>query len=298
VEEKRGIWFAIGAYVLWGLSPIYWNLVPEIGASDLILSRIVWSVPILIAVLVLTGKLSRVAASYKTWRSRLYTAAAAVFLFINWAVFVWAVANDHIVEASLGYFINPLVSVALGVVILGERMRRMQWIAIAIATAGVAIMTIAVGSLPVISLTLAFAFGLYGLLKKQPETPAPVTSLFGETSLLALPALGYMIFLNQPSGPTLGSSLGVSAVLVGAGLMTVVPLLLFGGAAKRIPLSMVGLLQYITPSLQLFLGLVVYGENLSPERLWGFIVVWIALIVYSTDTFRSKRSTSIPVPLD
>jgi chloramphenicol-sensitive protein RarD len=284
--------------VLWGLTPIYWNLIPTIDATTLILARIVWSVPILVAVLAFTGKLSSIATGYRSWRPRLYTAAAAVFLFVNWALFVWSVANEHIVEASLGYFINPLVSVGLGVVVLGERLRRVQWIAIGIATAGVVIMTIAVGSLPWISLTLAFSFGTYGLMKKQPDMPPPVTSLLGETSLIAIPALAYILLFNQPTGPTFGSSLGVSVFLAGAGIVTVVPLLLFGGAAKRIPLSMVGLLQYITPTLHLFLGVVVYGEALSSEKLIGFVAVWIALGLYSADSFRSKQPRAIPIPLD
>ncbi|MCL1587218.1 MAG: EamA family transporter RarD [Actinomycetia bacterium] len=298
MEARRGTWYAVTAYVLWGLSPIYWNLLPDIGATTLILSRIVWSVPILIAVLAFTGKLSSFAASYRSWRPRLITAAAAGFLFINWALFVWSVANDHIVDASLGYFINPLVSVGLGVVILGERLRKVQWIAIGIAAAGVAIMTIAVGALPWISLTLAFSFGTYGLLKKQPETPPPVVSLLGETSLIAVPALIYAVLFNDPTGPTFGTSTAVSIFLVGAGVVTVVPLLLFGGAAKRIPLSMVGLLQYITPSIQLFLGVVVYGETLSSEELIGFIAVWTALALYSADSFRAKQPRVKPIPLD
>lgn len=298
MEARRGTWYAVVAYVLWGLSPIYWNLIPDIGATTLILSRIVWSVPILIVVLALTGSLSSIATSYRSWKPRSLTAAAAVFLFINWALFVWSVANNHIVEASLGYFINPLVSVGLGVVVLGERLRKVQWVAIGIATAGVVIMTIAVGSLPWISLTLAFSFGMYGLLKKQPETPPPVTSLLGEASLIAIPAIVYIALFNQPTGPTFGTSPSVSIFLAGAGVMTVVPLLFFGAAAKRIPLSMVGILQYITPTLQLFLGVVVYGETLSGEKLVGFIAVWIALGLFSADTFRSKQPRAIPSPLD
>jgi chloramphenicol-sensitive protein RarD len=298
VEARRGTWYAIVAYVLWGLSPIYWNLMPDISATTLILSRIFWSVPILIAVLVFTGKLSSIVTSYRSWRPRMLTVAAAGFLFVNWALFVWSVANNHIVDASLGYFINPLVSVALGVVILGERLRKLQWVAIAIATAGVVVMTIAVGTLPWISLTLAFSFGIYGLLKKQPETPPPVTSLLGETSLIAIPALVYIIVFNEPTGPTLGSSPAVSLFLVGTGVMTVVPLLLFGGATKRIPLSMVGLLQYITPTLHLFLGIAVYGETLSSEELIGFLAVWIALGLYSADSFRSRQPRKVPIPLD
>jgi len=271
---------------------------PDISATTLILSRIVWSVPLLIAVLAFTGGLSSIATSYRSWKPRMLTAAAAGFLFINWALFVWSVANGHIVDASLGYFINPLVSVGLGVIVLGERLRKVQWVAIGFAAVGVVIMTIVVGSLPWISLTLAFSFGMYGLLKKQPDTPPPVTSLLGETGLIAIPALIYMVAFNESTGPSFGSSPGVSIFLASAGVVTVVPLLLFGGAAKRIPLSMVGLLQYITPTLQLFLGVVIYGEMLSGEKLVGFVAVWIALGLYSADSFRSKQSRAVPIPLD
>ncbi len=293
MESKRGIWYAIGAYAAWGLSPLFWNLVPSIGAVDLLLNRVVWSVPMLIVVLIATGKLRTVVAHYSSWKSRLLTVSAAALIATNWALFLWSVTNNRLVEVSLGYFINPLVSVALGVVILGERLRMLQWVAVAIATAGVIGMTVRVGAVPWISLILAFSFGTYGLLKKRQETPPPVVSLLGESTLLASPALFAMIFIWNPSGPRFGDSLGVSAFLVATGLMTVVPLLLFGAAAKRIPLSTVGLLQYIAPTIQFGLGVFLYGEELTQDKMIGFVIVWVALILYSFDSFRAIHSSPI-----
>lgn len=295
MESKRGIWYAVAAYAVWGLSPLFWNLVPAIGAINLLFNRVIWSVPMLGLVLIGTGKLRSVPRSYASWRSRLVTAAAAGLLAVNWALFLWSITNSRIVEVSLGYFINPLVSVALGVVILGERLRPLQWIAVAIATAGVAGMTISVGAVPWISLILAFSFGTYGLLKKWPETPSPVVSLFGESTLLAVPALFAILFIWEPSGPAFGDSVRVTTFLVATGLMTIVPLLLFGAAAKRIPLSTIGLLQYIAPSMQFALGVFLYGEALTQDKLIGFAVVWVALILYSYDSFRKLRSKPMTV---
>ncbi|MCL1594384.1 MAG: EamA family transporter RarD [Actinomycetia bacterium] len=288
MQARRGTWYAVGAYVLWGLSPLFWNLIPDIAAIDLLLNRIVWSVPLLAIVLGLSRRWSEVQASYRPWRTRFMTVAASGFVLINWGLFLWAATNGHILEASLGYFINPLVSVALGVVVLGERLRRLQWIAVGIAALGVIAMTIRLGELPWISLVLAGAFGMYGLIKKQPITPAPVVSLFGESAFLALPALIIGLAVTRGGAASFGSTLPITIFLISTGIMNVVPLLLFGAAAKRIPLSTIGLLQYITPTLQFVLGILVYEETLSGDGLFGFIVVWIALGIYTFDTFRGR----------
>jgi len=295
METRKGIWFAIAAWTVWGLSPLFWNLIPDIGATMLLLHRIIWSVAILAIVLAVTGQWRSIRSSYRSWRSRLYTIAAALLVATNWAIFLWAVTNDHIVEASLGYFINPLVSVALGVVFLGERLRPLQWAAVAIAAAGVTVMAIRVGSVPWISLVLALSFGTYGLIKKNAETPSPFISLFGESTFLAIPALFALAFIVEPSGASFGDSPAVSVFLVSTGLITVVPLALFAAAAKRIPLATVGVLQYIAPSLQFALGVFLYGENMTQEKLVGFIVVWIALILYSFDTWRAPRPEPVVV---
>ena len=289
METRKGIWYAVAAWVVWGLSPIFWNLIPSISAVTLLIHRIIWSVVIVTVVLATTGQWRLVRSSYRTWPSRLVTIAAALLVFTNWAVFLWAVTSGHIVEASLGYFINPLVSVVLGVAFLSERLRPLQWTAVAIAAAGVSVMAVRVGSVPWISLVLAFSFGTYGLLKKNPRTPSPFISLFGETAFLTIPMLVALVVIAKPDGPGFGDSVGVTAYLISAGLITVMPLALFGAATKRIPLATVGILQYITPSLHLALGVFLYGETMTRDTLLGFVVVWVALVLYSFDTWRTPR---------
>ncbi len=295
MQTRKGIWYAVAAWTVWGLSPIFWNLVPGIGATMLLIHRILWSVVVLTIILIATGQWRTIRSSYQSWRSRLLTVAAALLVFTNWAIFLWAVTNDHIVEASLGYFINPLVSVALGVLFLGERLRPLQWTAVGIATAGVGVMAIRVGAVPWISLVLAFSFGMYGLVKKNVETPSPFISLFGETTFLAVPALVALLFIVEPSGAAFGDSPAVSLFLVSAGLITVVPLALFAAATKRIPLATVGILQYIAPSLHLALGVFLYGETMSGDTLLGFVVVWVALVLYSIDTWRAPSPEPVVV---
>ncbi|MFV1999563.1 MAG: EamA family transporter RarD [Acidimicrobiia bacterium] len=290
METRRGIWYAIGAYVAWGLSPIFWNLIPDIQAIELLADRILWAVPMLAIVIGISHRWSEVRDSYRPWRTRWLTVVAAAFLLSNWGFFLWAVTNGRIVEASLGYFINPLVSVALGVVVLGERLRRLQWVAVGIAVLGVVGMTIAVGELPWISLILAGSFGTYGLIKKRPETPRPVVSLFGESAVLVVPASVVALLLARTGTASFGQTPGISVFLVTTGLMTVLPLLLFGAAAKRIPLTAIGLLQYIAPTLQLLVGILIYEETLTGERLAWFVVVWIALALYSFDSYRGASS--------
>jgi chloramphenicol-sensitive protein RarD len=293
MEHERGIWYGVGAYVLWGLTPIFWNLV-ESSAASLLLHRIVWSVPILLLIVTVRHQWPVFREGYASWRPRLTTAVAALLLTINWGVYVWAVTNGHIVEASLGYFINPLVSVALGVVVLGERLRSTQWVAVGIAALGVTMMGIVAGRPPWISLTLACSFGLYGLLKKSESTPPPVVSLFGETLVLFIPAILLLGFVAEPAGETFGSSPSVTAFYIAGGLVTVIPLLLFGASAKRIPLSVLGFLQYIAPTLQLLVGVVVFKESMTSAELFGFVAVWIALGLFTIDRTRSTERSREP----
>jgi chloramphenicol-sensitive protein RarD len=294
MEHRRGIWYGVAAYVLWGLTPIYWNLI-ESSAVSLLLHRIVWSVAILFLIVTATRQWSSFTRSYSTWGSRVTTTVAALLLSVNWGTFVWAVTSGHIVEASLGYFINPLVSVALGVVVLKERLQPMQWIAVGIAAAGVAAMAILAGVPPWISLILAFSFGLYGLLKKRERTPSPVDSLFGETLVLFLPSVLLLGFATEQTGDTFGSSPVTTLFFIGGGIVTVVPLLLFGASAKRIPLSVLGFLQYIAPTLQLAVGIVVFNESLTRAELLGFGTVWIALALFTTDRYRGRRTKNLHI---
>ena len=287
MEHERGIWYGVAAYVLWGLTPIFWNLV-ESSAESLLLHRIVWSVPILLLIVTLRHQWPVFRKGYASWQPRLTTAVAAALLAINWGTFVWAVTNGHIVEASLGYFINPLVSVALGVLVLGERLRTIQWVAVGIAALGVTVMGVVAGRPTWISLALAFSFGIYGLLKKRDVTPPPVVSLFGETLVLFIPAIVLLGFVAEPTGESFGSSSGATAFYIAGGLVTVIPLLLFGASAKRIPLSVLGFLQYIAPTLQLLVGVTIFKESMTPTELFGFIAVWVALALFTLD----RRQTS------
>ena len=296
MEHRRGIWFGLAAYVLWGLTPIYWNLVST-DAVSLLLHRIIWSVPILFLIVTERRQWPVFRDGYATWRPRLTTAFAGVLLTINWGLYVWSVTNGHIVEASLGYFINPLVSVALGVIVLNERLNTLQWTAVGIAALGVTLMGVLAGVPPWISLTLAFSFGLYGLLKKRDITPPPVVSLFGETLVLFLPALFILLFMAEPDGATFGASPSVAIFFIGGGLVTVIPLLLFGASAKRIPLATLGFLQYVAPTLQLLVGVIVFNESMTTAEIVGFGAVWIALLIFVWTGMRRQTGESTPTRL-
>jgi chloramphenicol-sensitive protein RarD len=276
---KKGIWFAIGAYGIWGIFPIYWKWLDHVPALQVIGHRIVWSFVLLMCVVLATRK-TKSFRSLLTGRVLLIYFVAGILLSINWLVYVWAVNADYIVETSLGYFINPLLSVLLGVVFLRERLRLFQWVPILIAGIGVVYLTFIYGSLPWIALTLAGTFGTYGLVKKV----APLGSLFGltlETGLVFLPAAAYLIYSDMVGYGAFGHA-GVTSnmLLAGAGLVTTVPLLMFASAAQRIPLTMVGIMQYIAPTLQFLLGVLLFKEPFTAAKLIGFAMVWFALILF------------------
>jgi chloramphenicol-sensitive protein RarD len=286
---KKGTWYAIGAYTIWGLLPVYWKWLKHVPALQLLGHRILWSFLALLVVIAISGRWKAFVTAIREPRVlRLYL-IAAVLLGINWLTYVWAVNAGFIVETSLGYFINPLLSVVMGVIFLGERLRPGQWIAAGLAAVGVFYLTFVYGSLPWIALTLAVSFGIYGLMKKL----APLGSLNGltvETGILFLPALAYLVFANQTgSGAFLHTSIIPDLLLIGAGLMTTIPLLMFAAATRRIPLSVVGLLQYIAPTLQFLLGVLVYGEPFSRSRLIGFGIVWVALIIFAAEGILARR---------
>jgi chloramphenicol-sensitive protein RarD len=292
---KRGIWYAIGAYGAWGLLPVYWKWLHDVPAPQLLAHRIIWSFLSLLAVILVTRQRRALVAA--TLKRRVLTAyaMAAVLIGVNWLTYVWAVNAGFIIETSLGYFINPLLSVLLGVVVLRERLRPLQWLPIGLAAAGVVYLALIYGSLPWIALVLAFSFAFYGLIKKT----APLGSLFGltlETALLLLPAAGFVIFSETHGDGALtnGTSLTVG-LLVGAGVMTTLPLLMFASAATRIPLSLVGILQYIAPTLQFLIGLFVYDEPLTPARLVGFALVWVALVIFAVESAVAHRGRELTV---
>lgn len=276
---KKGIWYAFGAYALWGLFPIYWKWLKQVPAIQLIGHRIVWSFILLLFVIFVTNKWTRFRALLNRRVLAIHIFSSAL-LSVNWLVYVWGVNAGFVVETSLGYFINPLLSVMLGVIFLRERLRTWQWLPIGIAFVGVVYLTWAYGSLPWIALSLALSFGFYGLVKKT----APLGSLLGltlETGLAFIPALGYLIFA-EISGNGVFGHVGIRAdlLMIGAGLVTTIPLLMFASAAQRIPLTMIGIMQYIAPTLQFLIGVLVYKELFTPTKLIGFSMIWFALIIF------------------
>jgi len=280
---RKGALAGMGAYVLWGLFPIYWRLLERVPALEILAHRMIWSL-VFVAVILTVQKdwrwLGLVLRNRKTVVT--YT-IAAILLSVNWGTYIWAVNAGYVVEASLGYFINPLVNVLLGVALLGEKLRAGQVVAVVLAGLGVVYLTVSYGSLPWISLVLAFTFGLYGLIKKT----AALESMHGfslETLVLFLPALVYLLY-REAAGVGAFVHLGLvpTLLLILAGPVTSVPLLLFGYAARRVPLSMLGFLQYIAPTLQFILGVFVYIEPFPPARLVGFCIIWVALLVYSLE---------------
>lgn len=290
---RTGLLAGLGAYLMWGVVPLYWPLLEPAGAVEILAHRMVWSllaVAVLVAVAARRSR-TRVRDRFAFLRRRavlpLLVAAAAV-VALNWGVYIWAVNNDRVVDASLGYFVNPLVSVALGVLVLRERLRRAQWVALAVAAAGVLELTVVAGHPPVVALTLAVSFGAYGLLKKLADAPA-VEALAVETSALFLPALAFLLVLGATGHSSFGTEgTGHALLLASTGLVTAVPLVLFGAAATRVPLSTLGVLQYLTPTMQFLLGVVVFGEPVSGARLAGFAVVWAALVLFTADAVRRR----------
>ena len=286
-EHRRGVGYGVAAYGLWGLFPLYWPLLKPAGAAEILAHRMVWSLAVVLAILTATRNWSWIKLLGRR-RLALLTVAAVVITG-NWGAYIWGVNNAHVVETSLGYFINPLVSVALGVLVLGERLRPLQWVAIGIGAVAVLALAIDYGRPPWIALFLAVSFGIYGLVKKVAGVGA-VEALSVETGVMFLPALAFLMVLQVSGDATFGAAGGLHATLhVGAGLVTAVPLLCFGAAANRVPLSTIGLLQYLAPVLQFLIGVLVMGEAMPASRLAGFTLVWLALVLLTYDGLRAHR---------
>jgi chloramphenicol-sensitive protein RarD len=291
VDERRlGTAAGLGAYALWGLFPLYFPLLEPAGGLEIVAHRVVWSLLFIGVLLTVVRRWSVVRAAVSDRRTLLVLTGAAVLISGNWLVFVYGVNSGHVVETSLGYFINPLVSVVLGVVVFSERLRPLQWTAVGIAAVAVTVLTVDYGRPPWIALSLASTFGLYAVMKKLVRVEA-APGLFLETALVVLPALIVLGVLHGQGEGSFGN-LGAlhTGLLVLCGVATAVPLLLFAAAARRIPLSTVGLLQYLTPCMHLTIGVFVYGEPMPPVRLVGFALVWAALAVFTADTLRHARA--------
>jgi chloramphenicol-sensitive protein RarD len=298
VDERRlGVLAGLGAYALWGLFPLYFPLLEPASGLEIVAHRVLWSLLFVGLLLFAVRRWSHVRTAVGDRRTLLVLAGAAVLIAANWLVFVYGVNSGHVVETSLGYFINPLVSVLLGVVGFSERLRPLQWTAVGIAAVAVAVLTVDYGRPPWIALVLAVTFGLYGLMKKLVKVEA-APGLFVETALVALPA-GVALGVLHGSGAGTFAQVGTghTLLLVSSGAATAIPLLLFAAAARRIPLSTVGLLQYLTPLMQLAIGVFVYDEPMPPARLAGFAIVWLALAVFSADMLRHARANSRRVDL-
>ena len=286
---RIGYLFGLLAYLCWGLFPLYWKLLRPSGALEILAHRIVWSFLAVAIVVSLVRGWKRIAGLVRRPRKLALIGLAAALIAVNWWTYIYGVNADRVVETSLGYFINPLCTVLLGVFVLRERLRPAQWVALSIGAASVAVLTYDYGHVPYIALTLAATFGLYGLVKKQLAVPA-ADGLLVESGALALPAAVYVAVLVNQGSSTFGAvSAGHTALLVLAGLVTAIPLLLFAGAANRIPLSAIGLLQYIAPILQLACGVLIFDEPMPPLRLAGFALVWVALGVFTWDGIRHVR---------
>jgi chloramphenicol-sensitive protein RarD len=300
VDERRiGVAAGLSAYGLWGLFPLYFPLLEPAGGLEIVAHRVVWSLLFIGLLLAARRGWGQVRAAVSDRRTLLVLSAAAVFIAGNWLMFVYGVNSGHVVETSLGYFINPLVSVLLGVVVFRERLRRLQWVAVGIAAVAVAVLTVDYGRPPWIALILAATVGLYGLMKKLVRVEA-APGLFVETAIVFLPALAVLAVLEGGHGAAFGhQGTGNVLLLVSSGVATAVPLLLFAAATRRVPLSTVGLLQYVTPLMQLAIGVFVLDEPMPPARLAGFAVVWLALAVFTADSLHTahgnRRASARPV---
>ena len=296
VEHRRGLTFGVTAYGLWGLFPLYWSLLASAGALETLAHRMIWSLLVVVAVLAWTRRFGSFLTVVRNRRQFLLLAAAAVLISANWGAYIWGVTHGHVVETALGYFIGPLVSVLLGVVLLKEQLRKAQWTAVGLGGVAVVVLAVGYGEVPWIALVLAFSFSTYGLVKKLANVGA-VESMAVETGVTLLPAVAYVVFLEASGGGTFTSlGAGHTLLLIGGGFVTVFPLLAFGAAAVRIPLSVIGLLQYMTPSMQFAFGVLVFHEQMPLERWLGFGIVWLALVVLTFDGLRRRTPAIEPVP--
>ena len=294
VEDKAkvrslGLLFGVSAYTLWGLFPIYWPLLKPANPLEIVSHRAVWTLVFCFIILALTKTLKSTLSLLKRPKIVAGLFLSSILISINWIIYIYAANTGHVIEASLGYFINPLVVIATGVIVLKEKMRPLQWTAVGIAAIGVAVLTIDYGRLPWIALGLALSWGSYGLVKKQLGLGA-LEGLSIETLLSSGFYLGYLIWLGNRGEGHFTYSLTLTLLLIGGGAVTAIPLLLFNGSTNRLPLTLVGLLQYITPTIQFCIGVWYYHEDMPAARWAGFLIIWVALMSLALDLIRSSRT--------
>ncbi|MBN8430035.1 EamA family transporter RarD [Microbulbifer salipaludis] len=287
-SAAAGLLAGLGAYLIWGIAPLYFKLLGDLSAPEILAHRSIWSLLLALVALAALGKLKGLRAVLTSRTTLLALLVSTALISTNWLIFIWAVVNDHLLDASLGYYINPLISVLLGVLVLGERLRPLQWIAVALATLGIGYELWQFGSLPLVALGVALTFGFYGLVRKK----TPVDSLTGLTveTLFLLPlAVGFLFWTTSPTSNLLNNSWELNGLLLLAGPITLTPLLLFNIAARRLNLSTLGFLQYLGPTIMFFLAVLLYNEPFDQAKLATFIFVWTALGFYSVDALMQRR---------
>ncbi|MFK8847450.1 EamA family transporter RarD [Streptomyces sp. Ac-502] len=289
-EQRTGLVYGTAAYVVWGLLPLYWHLLGDLAPTEILAHRMVWSLPVVVVILAAIRRWSWVRELVRQPKRLGMVLVCAAVISVNWFLYIWAVNAGHVLEASLGYFINPLVSIAFGVLVLRERLRPLQWAAVGVGAAAVVVMAVAYGKVPWISLALALTFATYGLVKKGVKLGG-IEGFSAETAMQFLPALGILAFLGaRGESGFLTGGVGQTLLLMGCGVATALPLIAFGAAAVRLPLTVLGMLQYLAPTFQFALGLLVFHEEMPAERWAGFGLVWLALVLLTYDAVRTARS--------
>ena len=288
-QTRQGIFFALAAYFMWGIAPAYFKLIQQVSADEILTHRIIWSFFFMLALITLGRNWPKVRAACQNRKRLLLLAVTALLIGGNWLLFIWAVNNHHMLEASLGYFINPLVNVLLGMLFLGERFRRMQWVAVALAFTGVLVQLWQFGSLPIIGLGLAFSFAFYGLLRKKIAIDAQTGMLIETLWLLPVAAAYLFLFADSPTSHLSANPWSLNLLLVAAGIVTTVPLLCFTAAATRLRLSTLGFFQYLGPTLMFLLAITFYGETVGQDKLVTFGFIWAALILFTLAALYTQR---------
>ncbi|UPR52119.1 EamA family transporter RarD [Vibrio cyclitrophicus] len=288
-RTRQGILLAVAAYTMWGIAPIYFKSLSEVSPFEILSHRVVWSFFLLAFLLHMSRGWRKVRDTLTSKPKMLYLVATSILVGANWLIFIWAVNSNHMLDASLGYYINPLINVLLGMFFLGERLRKLQWFAVSLAAIGVIIQLIAFGSVPIVAIALAFSFGFYGLLRKKVSLEAQ-TGLFIETLVMLPIAATYLLFIaDSATSDFLMNPMQLNLLLVAAGVITTVPLLCFTGAATRLKLSTLGFFQYIGPSLMFLLAVLIYGEAFTSDKAITFAFIWGALVVFSFDGLRNNK---------
>ncbi|WP_380184505.1 EamA family transporter RarD [Kalamiella sp. sgz302252] len=295
-QSRQGIFYALGAYFIWGIAPAYFKLIKQVAPGEIMTHRVIWSFFFMLLLLSVSRNWGKVKAVFQTPKKVLLLAVSATLVCSNWLIFIWAVNNDHILEASLGYFINPLLNVLVGMLFLGERFRRLQWLAVALAACGVLVQLWKFGSVPLIALGLAGTFSLYGLMRKKIGVDAQTGMLIETSWLLPVAAIYLFGIAESPTSHLTQNPLSLNLLLIAAGIITTIPLMLFTAACSRLRLSTVGFFQYLGPTLMFLLAITFYGEQMTPDKAVTFSFIWAALAIFVFDalmTLKRRRPAEV-----